>query len=324
VSPSAISDPSGVAVVTGGAGFVGTPLVDILLERGAVVVIDDLSVGRPMPAARPGLTCYRADIRDCRLMREVMERHRPHRLVHLAAIHHIPTCEGDPFHAMDVNVMGFQSVLDACAAAGCRRVVLASSGAVYDWGDGRLSETAPLAPRDVYSASKAANEHQLAAWAMAGHGCGLVARMFNVIGANDPNGHLIPDLLGRLHAAGKAVLDLRMGNLDTRRDFVDVRDMAAGLARLADRGWPATSATAVYNLCRGRDHPVSDIALRLAAHLGVRVNIVSDPHLRRAVDRPSQLGDPARALADLGWSADRDLDDSIASIVRAWREGACA
>ncbi|WP_234016328.1 NAD-dependent epimerase/dehydratase family protein [Magnetospirillum gryphiswaldense] len=315
VSPNAISDGEGGVLVTGGAGFVGTVLVGLLRQHQPVVVVDDLSVGRPMPAQTDGLICYQADIRDRQAMIAIMECHRPASLVHLAAIHHIPTCERDPFHATDVNVMGFQSVLDACAKTGCRHVVLASSGAVYDWHDGPLAENAALAPQDVYAASKAANEHQLAAWAKAGRGAGIIARMFNVIGPNDPNGHLIPDLLRRMDAAPGGPLTLRMGNLDRRRDFVDVNDMAAGLACLVGRH---STDIDVYNLCSGREYSASDIALRLAAHRGAQVELFSDPALCRVMDRTSQLGDPGKSFRDFGWRADRDLDDSIAAIVRTW------
>lgn len=316
MSLNATSDGKECVLVTGGAGFVGTVLVDSLRRRGPVVVVDDLSVGRPLPAPAEGLSCYQADVRDRQAMVAIMERHRPTAVVHLAAIHHIPTCERDPFHATDVNVMGFQSVLDACAVAGCQRVVLASSGAVYDWQDGALAENAPVAPQDVYAASKAANEHQLTAWVRAAKGAGMIARMFNVIGPNDPNGHLIPDLLRRLDAASGQHVTLRMGNLDRRRDFVDVNDMAAGLVCLADRKAPGV---AVYNLCSGRDYSAGDIALRLAALRGIRADLVSDQTLCRAMDRASQLGDPAKSFRDLGWRAHRDLDDSLVAIVRTWQ-----
>ncbi|WP_291724964.1 NAD(P)-dependent oxidoreductase [Magnetospirillum sp. 64-120] len=319
MSPNAISEPGGI-VVTGGAGFVGAPLTALLLAHGPVTVVDDLSVGRPMPTPATGLTCLRADIRDRAAMAAIIARHRPRTIVHLAAIHHIPTCERDPARAMDVNVMGFQSVLDAAAQGGCRHVVLASSGAVYDWSDGPLAETAPLAPRDVYAASKAANEHQLTAWTMAGHGHGCVARMFNVIGPDDPNGHLIPDILARLGEAVGAQVRLRLGNLDTRRDFVDLRDMAAGLAALVTRPPQNRPTPEVFNLCSGRDHSAADIALALAAQLGVTATLVTDPALCRPVDRPGQLGVPDKARAELGWSARHDLDASLAAIVRWWRQ----
>lgn len=317
MSSSAISDPAPFhrVLITGGAGFVGSRLVPLLAAKAQVAVVDDLSVGLPMPQAA-GVACHRVDVRDHGAIMALAADFRPDLVVHLAALHHIPTCQNNPSQAMSVNVMGFQAVLDACSAAGCGKVVLASSGAVYAWADGALDEDAAMAPCDVYSASKAANEHQLAAWSAATGGAGLVARMFNVIGPGDPNGHLIPDILNRLDGAAAGNVTLALGNLTTRRDFVDVDDMAAGLAALA--ACPARGVE-VFNLCSGRDYTSADIARLLAAELGVAVDIVSDPALCRRVDRPSQLGNPAKALAALGWRTERPLAHSVAAIVRAWR-----
>jgi len=318
VSSSGSSDGECI-LVTGGAGFVGAELVADLARRGKVVIVDDLSVGRPMPPATPGLTCHRIDILDRDSLQGLFAQYRPACVVHLAAIHHIPTCERTPHHAMNVNVMGLQSVLDACRAVDCRRVILASSGAVYGWSDGPLAEDARLGPQDVYSASKAANEHQLAAWVSATGGVGLIARMFNVIGPDDPNGHLIPDLLERLGAAPAGIVTLRMGNIETRRDFVDVRDMAAGFVSLVTHSILASTGVHTFNLCSGTEHTIADTARLLALHMGIDVSIVSDPLLRRAIDRPSQRGDPTKSSTILKWQAVRTLDQSLAFIVESVR-----
>lgn len=314
------SDPA-CCLITGGAGFVGSRLRHVLQGRYRLVLVDDQSAGLPLPPERDGLSCHLADVRDLAAVTDVFARHRPGVVVHLAAIHHIPTCEADPYRATEVNVMGFQRILEACRANGCRKVVLASSGAVYDWVEGPLVETAPVAPRDVYACSKAANEHQLAAWCASTGGTGSIARMFNVIGPNDPNGHLIPDVLGRLEQAAGPVVELSLGNITTRRDFVDVDDMAAGLAAMvSSSALPPGRATAI-NLCGGADHTAAEIAGLLAAAMGLEARITSIPELRRSVDRPSQLGDPAKASALLGWRATRTLADSVQAIVREWQAG---
>lgn len=309
--------------MTGGAGFVGSRLVRRLAESGAAVaMVDDLSVGLPLPVLpgpmRPGLAGWVGDIRDAPLMARVMAEFQPDTVIHLAAIHHIPTCEADPRHATDVNVVGFQTVLDAAAAHGCRRVVLASSGAVYDWGDGPLAEDAPLRPSDVYSVCKLANEQQLAVWCGRTGGSGAVARLFNVIGPGDPNGHFIPDMLHKLAAvpAGQRAR-VAMGNQHTRRDMVDVEDMARGLALLAahDGGEPLLTV----NFCSGDEIAMSGLAGLLAAALGVDAEFYSDPALRRPNDRASQLGAPGRAAELLGWRAEIPLDASVAAIVAHWR-----
>ncbi|HLO78610.1 MAG TPA: NAD-dependent epimerase/dehydratase family protein, partial [Magnetospirillum sp.] len=268
MSSNVISDAPPFArrvLVTGGAGFVGRRLAALLARDRQVTVVDDLSAGLPMPEAGGNLACHVGDIRDPAAMAALMADVSPQAVIHLAALHHIPSCENDPRRAMDINVVGFQTVLDACARAGCGRVVLASSGAVYDWGDGgALDENASIRPCDVYSVTKATNEQQLALWAARTGGSGTIARLFNLIGPNDPNGHLIPDILGRLSSAGAAPVRLRLGNLETRRDFVDVNDAAEAFAALLDRAPWRPAGTDTFNICSGREYTVPDIALKLA------------------------------------------------------------
>lgn len=324
MSLNATSESMGPILITGGAGFIGARLTSLLCQQGPVVVVDDLSVSPRMPAAHPNLTCHQVDIRNHDALLAVFADQKPSAVVHLAALHHIPSCEREPRRALDINVLGFQSVLDACRSVGCSRIVLASSGAVYAWSpddlpETALTESAPVAPRDVYAASKAANEHQLAAWAAASGGEGIIARLFNVIGPGDLNGHLIPDVLGRLQASTENPVPLRLGNLESRRDFVDADDMAAGLTALATRGWTGRSGTSVRNMCSGREYSVVDIATLLARHMGVEVTITSDPAFRRANDRPSQKGDPSGTLNAIGWKTVRSLDETARKIVAAWQ-----
>lgn len=320
MSPSVISDFSRV-LVTGGAGFVGRRLVPLLARRGAVLIVDDLSAGLPPPEPLPGVSFLRGDICDAEFMAAAIADFAPDALVHLAALHHIPSCEADPRRAMHINVVGFQTVLDSCARAGCGHAVLASSGAVYGWADAPLAEDDPLQPRDVYSSSKLANEYQLAVWADRTGGSGCIARLFNVIGPQDPNGHLIPDILRRLGEARTGeVLQLRMGNLGSRRDFVDVQDAAAGFAALLDKAPRQPKQTCVYNLCSGAEISAEEIARGLTREAGIEAEIVSTPDLRRPIDRATQLGNPARTAREVGWRATRSLGDSLADIVRTWRQ----
>lgn len=311
-------------LVTGGAGFIGRRLAALIAPARHAAVVDDLSIGLSMPEPAPRLTCHRADVRDAAAMTEIMKTFAPDVVVHMAALHHIPSCEGDPRRTMDVNVTGFQTVLDVCARTGCTRVVLASSGAVYDWSDGTaLAESAPIRPRDVYSVSKTANEHQLATWTVRTGGSGAIARLFNVVGPGDPNGHLIPDILGRLSSAGTSPARLRLGNIESRRDLVDVQDAAGCLLALVERGPWRAGETDVFNICSGTEYTVPDIVRRLAACLDVEAMIFTDPTLRRAIDRPSQLGDPTKTMRELGWRAQRSLDDSLHAIAANWLQRAC-
>jgi len=297
-------------VVTGCAGFIGSRLVELLLARGAQVLgIDNLSLGQAPTPNGPRYEFRRADIRNPQEMAGLFERFQPERLVHLAAIHHIPTCEANPAMALDVNVVGTQVLLEAARTARCERVVFTSSGAVYDWCDGPLVPgRTPVRPRDVYSVSKVTNEYQLAAWQEHTGGTVVVARVFNTIGAHDRNAHLIPDLLCQLQL-GRAPNVVRLGNTATRRDYIYVDDTTDALlcmvvSELRPGGY-------VFNVGTGQEYTVVEVVERLAAIMGVSYTIEHDPARLRRIDRPSQQADIASTVEQLEWRPRCSLDEAL-------------
>lgn len=302
-------------LVTGAAGFIGSRVTPLLTGLGCkVVAVDDLSVGMPLPPASASLVPIVADIRDRDGLAAIFAAHRPDAVMHLAAVHHIPTCEAKPALAFDVNVMGTQSVLDAAAAAGTRDVLLASSGAVYDWRDGPLGEDdTPLKARDVYSITKLSNEYQVAGWAERTGSRTRAARLFNTIGTHDPNGHLIPDILAQIGSDGRDAI-VWLGNTAPRRDYIFVDDIASGLVTLLG-GMEAPFEA--FNLCSGVDLSVAELVGVIGDLLSVRVTIETDPSRVRKVDRLQQLGDPAKMAARFGWRAAWDARAALAQIMTA-------
>lgn len=297
-------------LITGGAGFIGSRLTEQLLEAGTeCLVIDNLSVGLPEPASRDALRFERLDIRDGVALEKAGRDFRPDVIVHLAAIHHIPTCEKDPQEAYRVNVLGFQAVLDAATASECGRIVLASSGAVYDWRDEALKENdTPLKPHDVYSLSKFIDEHQLRLWTERTGGAGTVARIFNTIGKNDPNAHLIPDILRQMQT-GRNKAEIRLGNIHTRRDYIYVEDTAAGLLSMTLS--PVSAGVEIFNLGTGVESDVEKLVQVIAGIKGIECTIVIDPARVRKVDRQSQKADITQARIKLHWKPKRDFQEAI-------------
>jgi UDP-glucose 4-epimerase len=290
--------------VTGGAGMIGRRLVSRLAGRGiAVAVVDDLSSGLAMPAA--ATITHQCDIREGSEMFALMRDFRPDAVVHLAAMHHIPTCENDRARCLDINVVGTENVLNAATEVQAERIVLASSGAVYDWSDGPLREDiSPTMARDNYALTKLSNESQLRLWSERIGGIGRVARIFNAIGGDDPNAHLLPDILAQLQG-DQSISTVRLGNLESRRDYLHADEVADGvMAVLMDhRRQPFD----VFNLCSGEEHSVEGLVDCLATCLGRPFRIEVDEARRRRRDRPSQLGAPNKTSALLGWRAKRDL-----------------
>ncbi|MER8475412.1 NAD-dependent epimerase/dehydratase family protein [Mesorhizobium sp. M1163] len=218
--------------------------------------------------------------------------------------------------AGEANVVGTEIVLDAAEKAGVGTVVLASSGAVYDWVDAPLDEDATRTwPCDNYALSKLTNESQLRFWADRTGGRGRVARIFNTIGHDDPNAHLIPDILNQLYNA-KGQARIALGNLKPRRDYIHAEDTAAGVAALA--GDTGEASFDVMNIGSGRDASVEELVRLIGAAMKVDIEIVEDKARLRRVDRATQLAKVDKIGNRVGWSAKIELPAAVADIVRGF------
>jgi len=298
------------ALVTGGCGFVGSRLVAQLVEAGEeVLALDDLSLGRPesLPA---GVEPVAVDIRDTEVLAELVARHRPRTVFHLAAIHFVPSCNADPPAALSVNVVGTQSLFSALERAHLpEALVLASTGAVYEPSPQPHREDSSLAPDDVYGLSKLWAEQ---ATRLLHRRTGVpvgVGRLFNVVGPGETNRHLVPEIVVQARRGS----ELRLGNLDTRRDYVYVDDVARGLHALAE-AVPEEGLTTV-NLGSGRAVDGHELIEQVGELLGRRLSVTSDPELMRPSDRPVLQSNPSTARELLGWEATTNLREALSAAV---------
>lgn len=241
------------ALVTGGAGFIGSNLVDALLARGErVVVVDDLSTGRRENldgALEAGATLHELDVVDGAALRSVMETERPQTVFHLAAQIDVRRSVADPGFDARVNVEGTINVLAAAQAAGVRRVVYsATGGAVY--GDAEqvpTPEGAPALPLAPYGQSKLSGEGYCALFSRL-HGLSTIAlRYANVYGPRqDPlgEGGVIAIFCG-CFAEGRT--PTIYGDGEQTRDYVFVGDVVEAnlLAATSDAGGSANVGTGV-------------------------------------------------------------------------------
>ena len=308
--------PFDSVLVTGGAGFIGSRVVRLLVELGCrVIVVDNGYVGLPLPEASDRVVPINADIRDRDRMKQVFAEHKPDGVLHLAAVHHIPTCEKEPYLAFDVNIMGTQSVLEAAQEAGTKNVVLASSGAVYAWEEGSLVEaTSPTGATDVYSITKLADEYQAGGWADRVGARVHIARLFNTIGSGDPNGHLIPDILEQIASAESQPI-IRLGNTKPKRDYIYVDDVAAGFVAILSNILEG-EAREIFNLCTGNELSVAELVALMGTIMGKDVQIENDPSRFRKIDRLQQLGDPTKLQKRTGWAAAWSARDALIAIMR--------
>ena len=303
----AVSD--GPVFVTGGAGFVGATLVSQLLAAGRrVVVYDNFFTGARLSGAT-GLSVVEGDVRDAGRLRSTLGDHAPTAIVHLAALHYIPYCDARPVDTIDVNVVGTQTLLEACRETPVARFVFASSAAVYDVSAAPHGEDGRIAPQDVYGLSKRFGEEQVAAFhRQTGTPC-VLARLFNVFGRGETNPHVIPEIIRQLRDHPDA---LQLGNLEARRDYVHVTDVAAAVGLFLDSD---VAGCRVYNVGSGESVSVANIVRALETVLGHGIRMEQSPDKMRPVDRRNLQADNARLRADFGWAPRVKLADGLRDLL---------
>lgn len=301
-------------LVTGGAGFIGSHVVDRLVADGhAVDVVDNLSTGRRghvNPAARLRV----CDIRSARLD-AAFAAARPEAVVHVAAQAAVARSVADPLFDASVNVLGTLAVLEAARRAAVRRVVFTSTGGAA-YGDTDVlptPENHPARPVSPYGVAKIAAELYLDCWAGLTGGRALALRFANVYGPRqDPRGEagVVAIFAARLLAGEACIVN---GDGEQTRDYVYVGDVADAVAR----GVAYSDVAGVLNIGTGAATSVNDLYRRLARAAGVTRAPRHGPP-RPGEQRRSVL-DPARAKAQLGWTAATSLDEGLQRTV-TWFE----
>ena len=295
-------------LVTGGAGFIGSHLVERLTGAGHVHVIDDLSRGRRewLP---DGAVLYEADMRDDELVAQLVADIRPARVAHLAALHFIPAVDNAPGLAWELNVGGTANLLRALAAAPPERLLFASSAAVYPDAAGPIPESLEPDPIDLYGQTKLEGERLVRDFARQSSTRCLVARIFNVVGKRETNSHVVPELVSQLRSGASTI---ELGNLEARRDYTDVVDVASALALLMTS--PGAEHDTV-NVGSGRAVSVRELVQTCEAILGRPVRVEVDPDRLRKRDRAELVADITRLTRIIGLIATRPLEETLAELL---------
>jgi UDP-glucose 4-epimerase len=301
------------ALVTGGAGFIGSNLVDALLLRGdEVTVVDDLSTGRRVNlegALAAGAELVELDIRDGRALSEVAADRRPEAIFHLAAQIDVRKSLADPAFDAAVNVGGTANLLDAARAAGTGRVVFVSTGgALYGEGEGKtlpLDESAEIAPLSAYGQSKFAAEGYLWLYQRLYGVSAMALRLGNVYGPRqDPLGEagVVAIFCGKLREGEPATV---FGDGTQTRDYIYVGDIVDAALAAA-----ASDHVGAVNIGTGTEVSVLEL-IEVLRELGGSETFqpeFADP-------RPGEVQrialDAGLAGRLLGWSAKTDLREGM-------------
>ena len=289
-------------LVTGGAGFIGSHVADLLLDQGhEVSVFDNLATGR-RENVHPRARLHEVDLRDAEATFRVVEAAQPEYVHHLAAQPNVRISTERPAYDADVNIIGALNLLEACHAVGVKRLVYSSSGgAIYgEHGELPLTEDAPIVPISPYGVSKYTVELYLKAanvvWGLEY----VILRYANVYGPRqDPKGEAgVVSLFTDAMLAGEQ--PRIFGDGGATRDYVHVSDVArANLAAMSARALNA------YNVGTGVQTSVRELFDALAAVAGFTVEpIYDDP---RPGEIRHSMVDATRLRTDTGWRPEFDL-----------------
>jgi UDP-glucose 4-epimerase len=301
-------------LVTGGAGFIGSHVVDRLVAAGhTVAVVDDLSTGLAANV-NPRATLHKCDITTTELPRLVQST-RPQAVVHLAAQAAVTRSVEDPLFDASVNVLGSINLLEACRRVGTERVVYISTGGAA-YGDTDVLPTPeehPTRATSPYGVSKVAAERYLECFAELTSMAGLTLRLANVYGPRQrPDGEagVVAIFARRLLAGQRCTV---YGDGEQTRDYVYVADVAEAAEIALTSG-----ATGVVNISTGRETSVNALHRHVAAAIGVE----REPEY--AAPRPGEVRRSglanARARALLGWEPRNPLERGIGATLE-WMRG---
>jgi GDP-4-dehydro-6-deoxy-D-mannose reductase len=292
------------ALITGANGFVGRHLCNHLSDCGDEVVAVD---------------------RDCNVtvagkVERVFREHLPEAIYHLAALSHVGDSWKNRIEFVRVNVFGTRNVVEAAyKAVPNASVLFVSSADVYGIvteDELPIRETRPAVPVNPYSQSKFQAELLAKSIASENNQRVVIVRPFNHIGPGQSDKFVVPALASRLlDALDRGVHEIPVGDLSTRRDFSDVRDVVKAYRLLMERG----RSGEVYNVASGHDTALIDIAYDLVAQIAPDVRLVPDVDLLRPVEVPVMRGSYRKLHKATGWEPTISLSTSLSDVVSELR-----
>jgi UDP-glucose 4-epimerase len=299
----------GRALVTGGAGFLGPYVIERLLQRGwSVLTIDNLFNGHrdhiERFAADPSFAFSEGDITDGEFLARTVGEFQPDAVFHLAALHFIPYCVAHPADALRVNVFGTQLLLDSLDNTDVRSFILASTADVYVASETPHSECDSLGTTNIYGVTKITGEQLMKLAEIRCPGVRFFsARLSNLFGPGETNPHVLPDILAGIRCGSV----LRLGNLEPRRDYSYVGDVAEALVKMSTY----EGKHRIFNVSTGSGTSVVDLVHTLERLIGRELRIEVDPTKVRRLERMSLVLDNSLIRRELNWTPVITLEEGL-------------
>ena len=308
-------------LVTGADGFVASHLLTEL-SRETDWRLAGIGLKQGPSAEVPGLEYRVVDITDYKMISDYLEKFRPDAVFHLAAQASVARSWEDPWSTYNVNLLGQVNLMESLLRLRLDTSVhIACSSEEYGkvpQGRMPLGEKMPLAPCSHYAVSKVAQEMLGLMYREAFDWRVLVTRSFNQAGPGQSPDFVVSSFARQVATieAGGAPPVMKVGNLEARRDFTDVRDTVRAYRMLMEKGRPG----AVYNVCSGVAPAISEILDMLLALSDSDIEVERDPARQRPSDVPLLLGDASLILKEIGWEPVIGLEQTLEDTLNYWRE----
>lgn len=308
--------------VTGGTGFAGSHLVDLLLAAGHQVfaLVHSASSLHELPDS-DHITAISGDLLALDSLKEAVIQAEPDIIYHLAGQAYPARSWQNPAFTLTVNAGGTANLLEAAVQFGRPRVVVVTSADIYGLVEPEelpLTEKSQPQPHHPYGVSKWAAGQLVSLYWRRYQLPAVEARPFNHIGPRQALGFVVPDFASQLAAIklGRLPPTMLVGNLDAQRDFTDVRDVVRAYVDLAEKGRPGEA----YLICSGQPVSIHYLLTTLAELAGARVELEYDPARMRPSEIPCLYGSYDRIQQHTGWRPQIHLRQSLADVLAEWLE----
>ncbi len=312
-------------LITGITGFAGSHLADLLLAEHPEVEVCGIKRWRSrrenIEHLEEHVRMLECDIRDGSATRDVIEAERPDLIFHLAAQSFVPSSWIAPQESLSTNILGQLNIFEAIRKSGHdSRILIAGSSEEYGLvhpDELPITEDQPLRPLSPYAVSKVAQD-MLAYQYFQSYGLKVIrSRGFNHTGPRRPAVFVCSDFAKQVVEIelGLREPEIRVGNLEARRDFTDVRDMVNAYWLALTKG----EAGEVYNIATGTSWAISEVLDKLAGMAKIDVTIVQDQKRMRPSDVPRLEGDASKLRAATGWEPRIPFDKTLADLLDHWR-----
>ena len=311
-------------LVTGVTGFVGSHLVDYMLERGDCEIFGIQRWRSPTENIAhfiDRIHLVECDLRDASSTRDTIESVRPDWIFHLAAQSFVPTSWSAPTESLSTNIIGQVNLFEAVRRLELKcRIQLACSSEEYGMvlaDEVPIRETNPLRPLSPYAVSKVGQDMLGYQYWMSWKTDVVRTRGFNHEGPRRGPVFVASDFAKQIAdiEKGRKPAVLSVGNLEAKRDFTDVRDMVKAYWLALEKCEPGD----VYNICTGKAWSIREVLDRLLSMTSTKIEVRQDPARLRPSDVPILIGDNSKFVKATGWRPTIPFEQTLRDMLEYWR-----